>query len=476
VITLTLVCANVSLVAILLVLAFWLIQRSSNRLFDLGALFAFQLALNYPVRILLLVFFQEDAVPSYRDLLDPEALLRTTAVSALGVCAFSVSYLWLSRSRFGSRPPPVPRFEDGDFAALAVIYAISLAAKAVKVATGNYISYLIGAGLDMRWANLLENVHMLGWFVLAAVWLAFFGGQVKHPGRIVLFWVVSIVEIAYQIIQGSKTFLMLPLFVVGLAYYTARRRVPYLLIAGAISWFCFVVFPFVGAFRTVVNQDLGEIPGFEEFQASETVRNAAEGLDDSRSGALEVALKASGRFAGADELHNFMVEVPDTLPYRFGRDFLVVLLTPIPRAIWPSKPVYSLGAEYGTQLNTITSVTPFPIGEAYWNGGLIGVVLGMALWAGFLAALMHAFGKLIVNPRWAALFSGIFVAEAYWLTTPEASLPMAIASTLKRALVYAAVLWSAHTAIHGAAGRRPLRPRAALNATAPSVRRPVKAR
>jgi len=73
------------------------------------------------------------------------------------------------------------------------------------------------------------------------------------------------------------------------------------------------------------------------------------------------------------------------LPYLYGQSFLALLVNPIPRKIWPQKPVgfgYVLAQEIFQTSSPPTNFGPSIEGELYANGGLLAVILGMLV-AGF---------------------------------------------------------------------------------------------
>jgi hypothetical protein len=76
---------------------------------------------------------------------------------------------------------------------------------------------------------------------------------------------------------------------------------------------------------------------------------------------------------------------PDVEPYRYGQTLLVALFSPIPRAIWPNKPIglgkeltWYLGSYYAASYTPTEglSVTPTLVGDFYANLGVIGILLG----------------------------------------------------------------------------------------------------
>lgn len=73
--------------------------------------------------------------------------------------------------------------------------------------------------------------------------------------------------------------------------------------------------------------------------------------------------------------------VPETLDYKYGRTIWIWALAPIPRELWPEKPVIQAGPEigvlvYGTKR---AGVLPGFVGEMYWNFHWPGVILGSLL-------------------------------------------------------------------------------------------------
>ena len=76
--------------------------------------------------------------------------------------------------------------------------------------------------------------------------------------------------------------------------------------------------------------------------------------------------------------------------YFYGRTFLMFMVAPIPRVLWPDKPNVRLGP-YVTQdilrLNTQSGAPPSAIGEFYINFGWAGVVFGMFICGVILSLL-----------------------------------------------------------------------------------------
>jgi hypothetical protein len=107
-----------------------------------------------------------------------------------------------------------------------------------------------------------------------------------------------------------------------------------------------------------------------------------------------------------DGLVYLMETVPKKLPYRYGREHLAILYRPIPRALWPGKPVdnYMLRAIGLDKDREFTiGISPSLFGDFYLEGGYVGVILLSVLYGYGLGRLLrwsariHAFGGLMVR-------------------------------------------------------------------------------
>jgi hypothetical protein len=436
---------NVSVLLFLLLFA-WRLYCRCGSLLQLGILFAFTLAINYPLRILEMLFFAESSRPNYIGLLSTDNLLSLTLMQTPAIVAFCFGY-WLWDHRVKGHPTldssRLPLTDVWHFGLLSFLYPVSLVAKSIKIVTGNYVSFLIGESQNLKWANAVENLHMLGWTCLAGVWVLFFMGRVRTPARWALFWTITTLELAYQVIQGSKTFLLLPLFILLLSFYYAKKRIPWKGAIAATLVAALIVFPFVSAYRDFFQSKYrGGIPSLGQLNLKETLESSYRDSQDEERNIGDSLLKMLSRFDGADELYSLTGIVPGLIPFKHGEDFEAILYVFIPRAIWTSKPVFSPGAAYGEILGTATSVTPFPIGEMYWNFGYYGMTVGMMLWGIFLAACMSLFDRLFKREELCFLVVATYLAQAYWLTTGEGMLAMQMATVIKLLVLYA-VLYQA---------------------------------
>ncbi|MEL7350316.1 MAG: hypothetical protein AAFN38_02670 [Cyanobacteria bacterium J06560_5] len=127
-------------------------------------------------------------------------------------------------------------------------------------------------------------------------------------------------------------------------------------------------------------------------------------------GALQTA--ALDRFIGAEDanmLDGFVLLrrfVPHEVPYRLGMAHLEILLRPIPRAIWPSKPIgggYMAHAGLSDQNSGFTlGISPTLFGDFYSEGGILAMIVLAILYGYFLA-------KLVRWSVWLQPFAGVLV-------------------------------------------------------------------
>lgn len=77
---------------------------------------------------------------------------------------------------------------------------------------------------------------------------------------------------------------------------------------------------------------------------------------------------------GSKQAH-IIRSVPDELEFQNGNTIATALLTPIPREIWPGKPIVSSGPIVGREIYGLarSGVPPGLIAELYWNFGLVGM-------------------------------------------------------------------------------------------------------
>lgn len=104
--------------------------------------------------------------------------------------------------------------------------------------------------------------------------------------------------------------------------------------------------------------------------------------------------------------------VPDSLPYQYGKTITSWVVAPIPRAIWPEKPVLKSGPIIGNVIygNSRSGVPPGFVAEMYWNYGIPAVLIGSL----FLGVLMRRIqdryvGQLRGSPMVAFFYAAVYL-------------------------------------------------------------------
>lgn len=413
----------------------WSITHSA---IEPGIVFAVSLVLLYPVRGLALIFFGQAAFPQYPGILDESNLRLASWLSVLGSFGYAVGYQFvMRRSRLSIIKPAPVRFGVNEILVCTVLFVGASVGTAYKIATDDYISYLIGQDRNAGLAQIATLLQGLQWPAFLGVWILFFQKH-RTPPFLILFCLVNVVVIPYQFIQGSKTFLSLLMVSVIFAYYWTRGKLPKLTVLFAIAIIVVVVFPFVENFRDNINYEFGRIPTIMSLNSEVLFDPSLQATDQNRTLGRKLA-HVSSRFGGTDELYGIIDLIPRRLDYRYGLEYSAFFVNLIPRMIWPSKPTFSRGAAFGSALDTITSVTPFPYGEAYWDLGTTGVLVMMIVWGALLAVLTRIYERFYRNPKFRFLVAVYFISQIYWIAGGEASMPATLSGIPQQLVVLVAV-------------------------------------
>jgi len=107
--------------------------------------------------------------------------------------------------------------------------------------------------------------------------------------------------------------------------------------------------------------------------------------------------------------------VPENIGLKYGQTYVLWLVSPIPRSVWPEKPIISTGSILGpllfrpnadrADIGNIGGVPPKFLAELYWNFGPLGIPLGMFVLGGMLRVMYNS-----VRPH---LGSNLFIVSSY---------------------------------------------------------------
>jgi hypothetical protein len=270
----------------------------------------------------------------------------------------------------------------------------------------------------IQWATYFQECSYL---VVAVLAMHSFRRELNRA----FLWIV----VALEIVFGLTTGFVAPVFrlfvlLLGVAMYCGRRLwtrqnafIAFLLLATYVF-----VAPVTSVYRDLVRT--GIVNPRSVFSAA---AGAAEATRLSWGTDLELTYellesKVVGRQAGFAPILGVIVNVtPADIPFWGVDRLLLIPLSIVPRAIWPDKPVLTLGhyfnVEYlGASPDSTTSVNYTMYGDLYLSAGWPAVVIGMMLLGVILAWLyrglaLHA--QLTQNPGLFALYTAIAVSMIF---------------------------------------------------------------
>lgn len=153
-----------------------------------------------------------------------------------------------------------------------------------------------------------------------------------------------------------------------------KIRLTWLMIAGIIG---FVLLVFLGQSRESggKNETLGAYFEDAEFASSFT------------------SFFNNKNFLGVTKNAHIMEAIPDKLDFQYGKTYYSWILAPIPRTLWPEKPVIHSGPiltekVYNRDQLKTGGTPPGGFTEMYWNFGVLGLAIG-SFFYGFLSKAIY---------------------------------------------------------------------------------------
>jgi len=271
------------------------------------------------------------------------------------------------------------------------LWTVSVAAQAISIARGSF-GYLSDPSAALSTTSssnaVLSALSQLG--LLCTVIAAWRVAANRSPGALgLLVWVAG-TQLVLGILSGLKEAAIVQLVAIVVGYSCRSKLRLRLLVVGALIA-VFIVTPFVTAYRAaVVNgtsrlspaQVLTEVQFgalFSSSAASNTSGNSLNAAEDRLSRIGDVSIIAE--------------KTPSTIPYKSSMELLSgPILGLIPRSIWPGKPVLDAGYQtnteyYGAAASIHSSAAVTPYGDLYRRGGIVVVIVGMAVLGMFVRAV-----------------------------------------------------------------------------------------
>lgn len=251
------------------------------------------------------------------------------------------------------------------------------------------------------------------------------------------------VQLAHYAKQGRKLGLLTPrslwiglLFLNAIAlpvYASSRADIVYIVLGALVVQLA--LRPGSISLRPII---LGLVVVLVLISALTTARSSsseAGGSGPVSQQALVDAFVLSRTFTDIPAAGNIINAVPEQLPYARGETILAWAVAPIPRSIWPDKPIISAGPTIGILVygNQRSGVPPGMIAESYWNFGVAGILVLPLLCGLFLRVLGDWWREPAKrrDPGAAVLMAGVAIpAGVYLMINSIGAAPFQVAIAL----------------------------------------------
>lgn len=219
----------------------------------------------------------------------------------------------------------------------------------------------------------------LGLLVLSYWW-----SKWGRRGSDALMLVIVLAQFAVGwIVDTKETALNAPV-VMLLTRFVVTGKVPMRWLIGSILG-VMLVFPILTAKRVIMTEGLGLNRVEALAHMDEIIARAIAERDLARN-SNKYGQKAGTfleRLTDKQAVETFVEHIGKDHPYKFGSTLEQMLYVFVPRIIWSEKPgensAQLFNREFNISADRDTFISPTHIGELYWNFGVFGVVIGMAL-------------------------------------------------------------------------------------------------
>lgn len=191
------------------------------------------------------------------------------------------------------------------------------------------------------------------------------------PWQVAALFLVFLLACAYPFYSSSRIKVVWVLINgLGVCWYFSREKFWSRLAVGATV--CLILFFGMSFIRQ---------KGVEDAMENASFSSAIERLTLDRNG------------PGIAKTSHIINHVPSALPFQNGKTIAVWAIAPVPRALFPGKPLIQSGPIIGRTIygNNISGVPPGIIAELYWNFHIPGVIFGTLLFGFALRKIYGTF-------------------------------------------------------------------------------------
>jgi hypothetical protein len=272
-----------------------------------------------------------------------------------------------------------------------ILYAIGIAARIATAATTGLLGYVGNVQSAVTSASgyqqVLSDIGLCAPLAVAAAALQVYRERV--PGARVTLVVLFLTEIVFGAVAGGKQSFIVTILAVAIPFTATRRRVhkgvlAFTALALTGLAFLLVIVPFNQSYRTAARSSSGTLSAREALDTAPSILGQTVGSGNAgvlSSSATYLLSRIREIDSPALIMQRTPVEIGFASPVQLAEAPLVTL---IPRAIWPGKPLLDTGYEfnqtyYEESSRVYTSSAITPVGDLYLHGGWIPVIVGMFL-------------------------------------------------------------------------------------------------
>lgn len=319
------------------------------------------------------------------------AMVKHQYLALLGALAMFLGY-WSPLAARLSRPVAVTNFQRRflpstdvlKFWALPVLVAVAIGIRLYAIRLGIYgygSSYQTLTG-SAAYSQYFALAGSLGKLALVIAALQYYALRAKPHDTGWLLGII-VVEVAFGFMSGFKSAVAMPFVIVGLCYYFHTGKFPknWLIFTVIVIFIAYVV---IEPFRIERQKTVGELSSvtaiFDTLMQSLSGSSSAPIDHESKSTILSIASRMNLSYIGSFgiEYADTNSELPKGSPAFLEDIFLAPAHAVVPRFLWESKPLATLGLWYNQVvmgMSHFSSTAMGPFAYLYFAGGYLAVAI-----------------------------------------------------------------------------------------------------
>jgi hypothetical protein len=363
--------------------------------------------------------------------LSDAAINETMLLVLFGIC-----FLWLGmRSKLGhamtpKRIPDIPRNRS------AVMYVQAIAAVGSLLTRFGDLPNALGAGVQV--IRIFETTATLAAIAILFRWVL--DGKADAGEKAILFGILA-VRAFLGIATGWLGAALIPAVIGVLVYVQRRHKLPIVALSCALV---FVMFFQAGknAFRSAFwygnNGEAGPIEKAEFWMDASLKQWERAFSDPSGAGLRNLLTFELSRTSLLTQAANVLEQTPAIVPYQYGRLYSYIVVSLVPRFLWPDKPSMNEANQfyqvaYGVtserDLNAV-SISVGMLTEGYINFGWFGTAMVMF----FMGVVLDFWNKTFLGGR-SMLLMGVGIILLNVILSVEFDLAQALSGVIQHVLL-----------------------------------------